>query len=264
MKAFRILIDRNSKTRVTCIMSVFNEEHRLPNAIESILMQSYQYWRLILVNDASTDNSQRVINDYVKKYKKITCIVNKRNKGLAYSLNKAIKSCNSKYIARMDADDIAFPDRLETQLKFLEGHPEIDVLGTGAEVVNVNNYKSIVLKLESHEAILNTIEKVNPFFHSSVMMRRSFIESLGGYNVEFLRAQDYDLWLRGVDRFKYHNLQEVLMTYSSSNQSFKSIYYGLRTRIINSFRRHRIVIGSLMAILVFVYALWLKLLGHLK
>ena len=245
-------------------MSVFNEEHRLSNAIESILMQSYQNWRLVLVNDASTDNSQIVINDYVKKYKKITCIENKRNKGLAYSLNKAIESCNSEYIARMDADDIAFPGRLETQLKFLEGHPEIHVLGTGAEVVDINNHKAIVLKLENHDAILNSIEKVNPFFHSSVMMRRSFIESLGGYNAKCLRAQDYDLWLRGVDSFKYHNLQEVLMTYSSSNQSFKSIYYGLRTRIINSYRRNRIVIGSLMAILVFVYALWLKLIGYFK
>ena len=245
-------------------MSVFNEEHRLSNAIESILMQSYQSWLLILINDASTDNSQRVISHYVEKHKRITCIVNKSNKGLAYSLNKAIESCNSEYIARMDADDIAFPDRLETQLRYLEGHPEIDVLGTGAEVVNINNDKSIVLKLENHNAILNSIEKINPFFHSSVMMRRSFIESLGGYNVKCLRAQDYDLWLRGVDRFKYHNLQEVLMIYSSSNQSFKSIYYGLRTRIINSYRRDRIVIGSIMAILVFVYALWIKLLGHFK
>ena len=245
-------------------MSVFNEEHRLSNAIESILMQSYQSWQLILVNDASTDNSQRVINHYVKKYKKITCITNKSNKGLAYSLNKAIKSCNSEYIARMDADDIAFPNRLETQLRFLAGHPQIDVLGTGAEVVTINNHKSNVHKPEDHNAILNSIEKANPFFHSSVMMRRSFIESLGGYNVNLIRAQDYDLWLRGVDSFRYHNLQEVLMTYSSRIQSFKSIYYGLYTRIINSYRRRRIVIGSLMAILVFMYALWLKLSGHFK
>lgn len=245
-------------------MSVFNEERMLSNAIESILRQSYHFWLLILVNDASTDNSQKVIDYYEKKDKRITSIVNKSNKGLAYSLNKAIESCNSEYIARMDADDISYPDRLEVQLRYLEKHSEIDILGAGAEVIKTNRSKSIVFKPESHNAILNSIEKTNPFFHSSVMMRCNFVKSLGGYDIKCLRAQDYDLWFRGIDKFKYHNLQKVLMIYSSKNQSFESIYYGFRVRIINAYRRNRIIFGSLQATFVFMYGLWVKVIRFLN
>ena len=130
--------------------------------------------------------------------------------------------------------------------------------------VRVNGKKSTVFKPENHATILGSIEKINLFFHSSVIMRRNFIESLGGYDTKCLRAQDYDLWLRGVDKFKYHNLQEVLMTYSSRNQSFKSIYYGLRVRVINAYRRNRIIIGSLKAAFVFMYGLWIKAIGSIK
>ena len=111
---------------------------------------------------------------------------------------------------------------------------------------------------QNHNVIAGSIEKINPFFHSSVMMRSSFINHLGGYDPKCLRAQDYDLWLRGIDKFSYHNLQEVLMTYLSRNQSLKSIYYGLRIRIINAYRRRRILIGSLKALLVFIYGLYIK------
>ena len=112
-------IDINLKTDVTFVMSVFNEEYKLANAIESILNQNYPFWFLILVNDGSTDDTQKVINHYQKIDERITCIVNKTNKGLAYSLNKAIENSNTKYIARMDADDIAYPGRLEAQLLIL-------------------------------------------------------------------------------------------------------------------------------------------------
>ncbi|MDA7437897.1 glycosyltransferase [Candidatus Pseudothioglobus singularis] len=245
-------------------MSVFNEEHRLPSAIESILKQSYQSWLLILINDGSTDNSQKVINHYVEEDKRITCIVNKSNKGLAYSLNKAIESCNSEFIARMDADDVALQNRLEAQLDFLKDHSEVDVLGTGAEVIYATNHKSTILKPKNHNSISRSIEKINPFFHSSVIMRRSFIESMGGYDVKCLRAQDYDLWLRGIDRFMYHNLQEVLMIYSSRNQSFLSIYYGLRVRVVNAYRRDRLIVGTSKAIMVFVYGIWVKTVRSFK
>ena len=124
----KINTDIKLNTDVTFVMSIFNEEHKLANAIESILNQNYPFWFLILVNDGSTDDTQKVINHYQKIDERITCVVNKTNKGLAYSLNKAIENCNTKYIARIDADDIVYPGRLEAQLTYLEKHPEIDVL----------------------------------------------------------------------------------------------------------------------------------------
>ena len=166
----KINTDIKSKTKVTFIMPVFNEEYKLANAIESILSQNYQLWFLILVNDASTDNSQKVINHYQKKDKRITCITNRTNKGLAYCLNKAIENCSTEYIARMDADDVAFPGRLEAQLIYLEKHPEIDVLGTAAEVVTTDGNKTIVLKPQNHNVIASSIEKINPILSHDVFL----------------------------------------------------------------------------------------------
>ena len=244
-------------------MSVLNEGSRLAYSIDSLIFQSYKSWSLIIVDDGSTDDTREIAMSYADKYNNIQLLTNTNNRGLAYSLNKAIDNSKSEYIARMDADDIALPNRLESQIKYLKKHHEIDVLGTGAEVESANK-KKIILKPKNHISILQSIEKINPFFHSSVMMRRSFIESIGGYDIKCLRAQDYDLWLRGVDKFKYHNLQEVLIVYSSRNQTIKSIFYGLRVRVVNSYRRDRLIVGSSKAILVFVYGLWVKTVGSLK
>ena len=244
-------------------MSVLNEGSRLAYSIDSLIFQSYKSWSLIIVDDGSTDDTREIAMSYADKYNNIQLLTNTNNRGLAYSLNMAIDNSKSEYIARMDADDIALPNRLESQIKYLKKHHEVDVLGTGAEVVSANK-KTIILKPKNHISILKSIEKINPFFHSSVMMRRSFIESIGGYDIKCLRAQDYDLWLRGVDKFKYHNLQEVLIVYSSRNQTIKSIFYGLRVRVVNSYRRDRLIVGSSKAILVFVYGLWVKTVGSLK
>jgi len=245
------------------IMPVINERSNLNRAVDSLILQSYKSWILIIVDDGSTDNTREIAKSYSDRYDNIHLLINKKNCGLAYSLNKAISHSKSEYIARMDADDIALTDRLKNQIKFLKEHPEVDVLGTGAEVMS-QDMKINTFKPKNHISILNSIEKINPFFHSSVMMRRSFIESIGGYDIKCLRAQDYDLWLRGVDKFKYHNLQEVLMVYSSKNQTLKSIYYGLRVRVVNSFRRDRIIVGSSKAVLVFIYGLWIKTIRSLK
>jgi len=244
-------------------MSVINEEDTLNYAVDSLILQSYKSWSLIIVDDGSTDNTRKIARSYSKKYKNIHILINKRNRGLAYSLNKAIFQSKSEYIARMDADDLALPNRLECQIKYLKEHHKVDVIGTGAEVVTADK-KTIMFKPKNHISILKNIEKVNPFFHSSVMMRRSFIEAMGGYDIKCLRAQDYDLWLRGVDSFKYHNLQKVLIVYSSKNQTLKSIYYGLRVRVLNSYRRDRLILGSSKAILVFAYGLLIKTLRSLK
>jgi len=249
--------------RVSIVMSVFNGGSEVVIAVDSIICQSYQLWELVIVDDGSTDNTSQIVKQYAKKHQNIRVLTNKINMGLAYSLNEAIKHSNGEYIARMDADDIALPNRIEEQVNYFDSHPKVSVLGTGSEVVTPSK-KTIVLKPETHEEIVKSIEKINPFFHSSVMMRRDFVDAMSGYSAKYLRAQDYDLWLRGVDQFRYHNLQKVLMTYSSRNQSLQSIYYGLKVRCVNAYRRHRIIIGLTKAILVFLYGIWIKIIRLLR
>ena len=240
-------------------MSVYDDEISLPVAINSILNQSFSAFKLIIVNDGSNDSSQNIIDFYVKTDERVSCIVNKSNKGLAYSLNKAIVFSDSMYIARMDADDYAHPNRLEMQIKYLQQHQGVDVLGSAANVITPGSLvKNVVLKPKTHSEIVKIIEVKNPFFHSSVLIKRSFFNLLGGYDEKFKRAQDYDLWLRGVDRFKYHNLEEPLMDYFSKNQTSKSILYGFKVRIINSLRRDNYISGTIKAVLVLTYGFIVK------
>jgi hypothetical protein len=119
----------------------------------------------------------------------------------------------------MDVDDRCLASRFEKQIGFLEKHPEIDVLGSGAiDVDGESKIMGVNLPRESHEELSFWIYKENPFIHPSVMARRKFFEKLGGYNVKLRRAQDYDLWLRGYKQFRFHNLQEPLIYYRREAQ----------------------------------------------
>lgn len=249
-------LDIKSDYTVTVILAVYNEERRIESAINSIVQQTYVRWKMIIVDDGSSDQSSNIVSRLISKTSnkdKITLLVNDDNCGLAYSLNRAISQADTEYIARMDADDISVPSRLEKQVNYLNMHSDVDVVGAAAFVRQEGLADKVVTKPESHIDIRSSIEKINPFFHSSVMMRKKFIVDIGGYDESLFRAQDYDLWLRGVDISNYYNLQEPLLYYASKPQSFRSIVYGLRVRVINAFRRKNIVSGVIMAFLVFVY-----------
>ncbi len=250
---------KSNTLELSIIMAVFNESENVSMAIESIINQSHKIWNLIIIDDGSTDDTKKIVQSYVDKHNNIQLLINKTNCGLAYSLNKAISNSNSEYIARMDADDVSLPHRLEKQMEFLQLHSEVDVLGTGSYITTSDSkVKTVVFKPETHKEIFQSIEKKNPFFHSSVVMKKSFLDALGVYDEKCLRAQDYDLWLRGVDTAIYHNLPEPLMLYSSRNQSIKSLIYGFGVRVVNAVRRRRIMTGILMAVMAVTYGFAVK------
>jgi hypothetical protein len=119
----------------------------------------------------------------------------------------------------MDADDISLPNRFEKQVAFLADHTEVDVLGTAQESVDATGkVLGYGYRPELHEELANKMYRINPMIHPSVMMRRSFLEALRGYDESerLLRAEDADLWLRGYRRFRFHNLQEPLLRYRIS------------------------------------------------
>ena len=111
----------------------------------------------------------------------------------------------------MDADDRSFPERLFLQMKFLETNKDIDVLGSSASYIG--NDMRVVRMPKTHEAIRLQMPKSSPFIHPSVIYKRSFIERLGGYSEKYPRAEDYELWYRGLDSSKYHNLEQPLLEY---------------------------------------------------
>jgi len=199
---------------VSIIMSVHNESENIENALLSIQGQDFRDWELIIVDDASLDDSFAKISMFSEKDNRIKPLRNSRNIGLAASLNRALARTEGALIARMDGDDLCCPSRLSLQVSFLHENPRIDVLGGGA--IDVNDSGQIVGETygrELHEELVANIYKENPFIHPTIMARRRFFAESGGYDERLRRAQDYDLWLRGYLKYHYHNLQTPLIYY---------------------------------------------------
>jgi len=199
---------------VSVLMAVYNGAGTVDEAIASILAQSFRDWELIVVDDGSTDETRKRIERYDDP--RIRVLYNAANSGLSASLNVAFRASTGSLIARMDADDVALPHRLQRQVDFLRDHPEIDVVG-GAATLWGND--GIYQRPETHEQMAQVLFTENPFIHPTVMMRRRFLEALGGYDETIQRAEDYDLWLRGVTRFRYYNIQEPLIQYRAPTRA---------------------------------------------
>ena len=198
-----------SQPKVSVLMSVYNGERYLREAVESILNQTFTDFEFIIVDDGSTDRTSEILKSYADP-RLIT--INQANKGVTQSLNKAIELARGEYIARMDADDISLPKRLQMQVEFLEKHPATVGL-VGTSVIHFDeDGKTIMEKtlLTESSRIKEALLSENQFCHGSVMLRRECIEKAGRYREEFKHAQDYDLWLRIAEHYEVANLATPL------------------------------------------------------
>lgn len=200
---------------VIVLMAVYNGASTIRAAVESVLAQTYRDWQLLIVDDGSTDGTRDVIRLFADSDCRVRPIFSATNRGAAAARNLGWRQTKDEFVAVLDADDISLPRRLERQVAFLQAHPEVDVLGTGMEVMDeTGKVHGCEFPRERHEEMVKHMYKENPFAHPSVMMRRRFLEALEGYDERLRRSQDADLWLRGYRRFRYHNLQEPLIRYS--------------------------------------------------
>jgi hypothetical protein len=194
-------------------MPAFNAAPYIFAAVQSIQRQTWHDWELIAVDDASTDGTARILQAFAAADDRIIVHQSPSNRGTAAALNQALMLAGGRFIARMDADDIAVPDRLILQLQSMRQRPEVHVLGGLAFHFNSAGVLGLIVRPETHEALVADIFRKCPFIHPSVMVRREFYEALGGYDARLRKCQDRDLWLRGYKRFRYHNLQEPLIYY---------------------------------------------------
>jgi glycosyltransferase involved in cell wall biosynthesis len=222
--------------KVSIIMGVYNEETNIGEAIESIIKQSYSCWEFVIVDDCSEDSTRQIVEKFCSLDSRIKLYKNKKNLGLAQSLNKAISNSSGIYIARMDADDISLPNRLEEQVKILDTKSNISVVGTAAYNIEGGNIRGRAVKMpQFHHEIIKNIFKMSPFIHPSVMMRKEFLSLTNGYSANLRRAQDYDLWLRGRFIGEYYNIQEPLILYSYQNKFlFTGFVNSVQIRLKNS------------------------------
>ena len=195
--------------KISIIMGIFNCAETLPDAIDSILNQTYDNWELIMCDDCSTDDTYNVAKSYQERYpEKIILIRNDVNSRLAYSLNHCLKYATGKYVARMDGDDISVADRFEKQIKFLKENPHVDLVGTSMRRFNDKGMHDIVYGAKNPDRY--TLRNATPFCHATIMTYKSVYDKLGGYTVaeRTKRAQDYDLWFK----FYYHGFNGQNLT----------------------------------------------------
>ena len=196
-------------------MSVWNEERYLPEAIQSVLNQSYENFEFIIIDDGSTDQSWNLIERFQLVDKRIRAI-RQKNVGLTRALNRGISECNGNYLARMDADDVCAIDRFKNQIAFLALRPEVVATGGQIELIDQDGTSIGERRLETtHEAIVGQLLKGNgsAISHPALMCRLSAIRSINGYRERFKTAQDLDLYLRLASIGKLANTSELALYY---------------------------------------------------
>ena len=193
---------------VSVVMPVYNQEKYVQDAIESILNQTFQDFELIVVNDGSDDNSESKILSC--RDERIVYVRNEENQGNYPARNIGIAKAKGRYVAVMDADDLAFPTRLEQQFTYLENHRDLCVVGSGFTFSDT--LRKCRHPLGDEEIRLALLDR-NSFMHASLMIRMEALRELGGYNEAYRYASDYDLVCRLVLYGKVENLPDILMIY---------------------------------------------------
>lgn len=204
---------------VSVIMPVYNVEEYLKEAIDSIIGQTLEDFEFIIVDDASTDRSMTIIQSYTDK--RIKVIHNKNNKGNYASRNIGLEEARGKYIAVMDADDRALPERLLTQYSYMEQHSEILACGS---LFYIN--ESIVSKPLSYPDIRAALLQNNCFLHPSLFIRAKAMKGINGYDEKYYYSSDYDLACRLSLAGKIVNLSDVLMEYRLHKEQISQKHAG--------------------------------------
>lgn len=179
-----------SRPTVSVVMPTYNRAGLLPRAIESILAQTYDDFEFIIVDDGSDDNSAEILESYAAMDDRIRILYNDRNRGISYSRNKGNEAARGKYIAIMDSDDIAMPDRLAVSVAYLENHPDITAVNsiyTKTTTDKVNNW----VPPKRLEILMNI---GNYYTHPALIRRDFLVQNHIRYNESFVSSEDYDLW----------------------------------------------------------------------
>jgi len=197
--------------RVSIIMPVFNTAPYLKEAVDSVLNQSFRDFELIILDDASTDESSSILNTYSDS--RIVRYTSDKNIGLANILNIGLEMVRGEYIARMDSDDISLPTRLQTEVDYLNSHPKIDLVSCGMQQFGLAN-RTLLYK-ESLWLVCYNAFFFSPILHASSMWRKKSFEDNGlRYRQERVPSEDYDLWARALCKgLKLINIPEILYKY---------------------------------------------------
>lgn len=224
--------------KISVLMPVYNAEKFLKEAIDSILNQTFKDFEFLIINDASTDRSKEIILSY--KDPRIRYFENNKNLGVARTLNRGLRLAKGEYIARMDADDISFPDRFKKQVEFMEKNPQVAICGTWLQLIN-NKANDIWRCPSDHETIKSLSLFYSSIYHPTVLICSKTLKKNNlSYNPSFIHAEDYELWARIMEKAKAANLKEVLLFHRIHSNEVGNIYKQMQVKNANRVRLYQL------------------------
>jgi len=235
-----------SNPKISVLMSVYNGEKFISESINSILNQTYKNFEFLIVNDGSTDNSEKIIESFSDSR---IIYLPKQNTGLTKSLNYGLSRAKGKYIARIDCDDFSLPHRLEYQIKKIEKNKELGLVASRAKIIE--NKKNGYTPFYTDDDIQEIIKTKNPFVHSSVLISKDYFEKINFYNESYRVTQDYDAWMRLSKISKISMVDDILVERHVLGDSISKKKYILQA--INSYRIRKNEINLFKNIYLFLY-----------
>jgi glycosyltransferase involved in cell wall biosynthesis len=231
-----------SNPSVSVVLAVYNGLPWLPESLASLRRQTFTDFEVVVIDDGSTDGTAAVLAETASADARFR-IITQTNHGLVASLNRGIAEARGSLIARIDADDIAEPGRLEAQVEFLRAHPKVAVVGSAIRIIDQDGVpgKRLGYPCKPSEVAADMVRGC-ALAHPAVMMRRDVVRAIGGYRESFRHAEDYDLWLRLAEKHELANLPQELLRYRQHGSSISFRHrqqQALATYVARYFARER-------------------------
>lgn len=222
---------------ISVLMPAYNAQSYIAEAIESILDQTFADFEFIIIDDGSGDQTPLIIEEYAKRGKRIVFLQNSQNLKISETLNRGLEIARGEFIARMDADDWSYPNRLEDQLRLMRKNSGLVICGADIEICD-QNLKPLNIRIypRTDTQIRNKIFKLNPFAHSVTFYKTEIAKKAGGYDSNFNLAEDYDLYFR-MGRFgQFANIPKALLKLRTHSQSLSARAISTQARLNFSVR----------------------------
>jgi hypothetical protein len=220
---------RTSTPAITVLMCVYNAASFLNEAINSIRNQNFCNFEFLVINDGSTDGSAAILERHALEDSRIR-LIHQDNLGLIAALNRGIEEARAPFIARMDGDDVALPDRLEKQWRRMSVEQNLGLLGGHIRLINEQGDAGVIIRFPvGAQEISQRIYYGSPVAHPAVMMRTDLVRKVGGYRNFYMHCEDYDLWLRLSECTHIDNLDEVVLLYRRHDTSISANNQELQT-----------------------------------
>jgi len=221
-----------NKPQVSILMPAFQCEKHVALAIESILIQTYQNFEFIIIDDCSLDRTWQIINHYARQDPRIQAMQNEVNIGIAGNRNKLIALAQGEFIAWQDADDLSCVDRIAKQCDFLKYHHQVGMVGGYLQFFSEAGNSGVRKYASADRQLRKLIFRYSPVAQPAAMIRKKCFDELGGYDLRYPPAEDIDMSFRIGQKYQFANIPQIVLNYREHRES--ATYTKLRTIELNT------------------------------